>query len=135
MEKTRFTTSQAVLVLGDILILGIVTLIGFASHQALENSGAHILSTFLPLTAAWLLISPHLKAYDLSTVKEPRQLWRPVWSLWLAAPLMGLLRAMWLDSVIIPTFVLVMAGVSSLAMLIWRGLFLIIISRKEPHNG
>jgi hypothetical protein len=135
MEKTRFSSTHAVLVLGDTLILGIVTLFGFASHEALDTAGAHMLTTFLPLAAAWFLISPHLKAYDLSTIREPKELWRPFWSMWLAAPLMGLLRALWLDIFVVPVFVLVIGGVSSLAILLWRSLFAVFFSRKGHQYG
>jgi hypothetical protein len=135
MEKSRFTSAHAVLLLGDILMLGIVTLYGFASHEALGSAGAHMLTTFLPLVAAWFLISPHLKAYDLATVRDPRQLWRPLWSLFLAAPLMGLLRSLWLGSVIIPIFILVIAGVSGVAMLVWRSLFVFFMVRKGQIHG
>jgi hypothetical protein len=128
-------STHAVLVLGDIFVLGIVTLSGFATHQTLDTAGAHMLTTFIPLAAAWFLISPNLKAYNLSIIKEPRQLWRPFWSIWLAAPLMGFLRALWLDSVVIPVFVLVIAGISSLAILLWRTIFLLVFAKKEPQYG
>jgi hypothetical protein len=135
MKKTSFSPTHVVLVLGDLLILGIVTLTGFATHQALDTAGAHILTTFLPLTAAWFLIAPHLKSYDLEAVKNPRELWRPFWTLWLAAPLMGLLRALWLNTLVIPVFVLVIGGVSSIAMLVWRSLFILIFSKRGRKNG
>jgi hypothetical protein len=135
MKTNRLISTHAVLVFGDILILGIVTLSGFATHQTLDSAGAYMLTTLLPLTAAWFLISPHLKTYDLSSVNEPRELWRPFWSMWLAAPIMGLLRALWLDSVVIPIFVLVIGGVGSLAILAWRTLFLVVFARKERQHG
>jgi hypothetical protein len=135
MDNLRFPSSHAVLMLGDILILGIVTLVGFASHQALDTAGAHMFTTFLPLAAAWFLIAPHLKVYDLGTVSQPKELWRPFWSIWLAAPLMGLLRALWLDTLVVPIFVLVIGGVSSLAILLWRGLFAFFFSRKRSQYG
>jgi ABC-type xylose transport system permease subunit len=54
---------------------------------------------------------------------NPKQLWRPVLAMLLAAPLAGLLRAMMLNSVVIPLFVLILGGSAALGMLVWRGLW------------
>jgi hypothetical protein len=111
------------LILGDILVLIVVTLIGFATHnELLLFPVERILATFLPLLAGWFLIAPWLGLFKPEITSNPRQLWRPVLAMVLAAPLTGLLRAMMLNSVVIPFFVLILGGFAALGMLAWRTL-------------
>lgn len=123
------------LLLGDVVSLGLVTLFGFASHGTLDTAGARILSTFIPLLAAWFLSAPFLGVYRLDWVAQARQLWRPVWTMILAAPFAAWLRAVWLGSVVLPVFVLVLGGVSAIAILVWRLIFWAVISRLGKADG
>lgn len=104
-------------------MLALVTLVGIASHQRLPEAGSRFLPNLLPWFAAWLLIAPHLGVFDLNLVRELRQLWRPFWAMVLAAPMGGLLRAIWLGTTVIPLFVLIMGGISALALLTWRAIY------------
>ena len=108
------------LVAGDIVAFAIVTIVGFASHGTADTAGARMLTTFLPLLAAWLLIAPHLKVYDFSIIIDGRQLWRPFWAMILAAPMAGWLRGLMLNSPILPLFVIILGGVGALTILTWR---------------
>lgn len=112
-----------ILVVGDTLILALVTIIGFARHDELATAGWRLLATFIPLLTAWLLVAPHLGAFDLRLTSELRQLWRPVWAMVLAAPLFGWLRGVWLYAPVLPIFVAVMGGVSALGIFAWRLIF------------
>lgn len=123
------------LVAGDIIALAIVTIVGFASHGTAGTAGARMLTTFLPLLGAWLLIAPHLKVYDFEIVSDGRQLWRPFWALVLAAPMAGFLRGLMLNSPILPLFVIILGGVGALTLLAWRGLYWILSARTQPSNG
>jgi hypothetical protein len=123
------------LIIGDILTLIIVTVIGFASHGTAGTAGTRMLTTFLPLLAAWFLIAPHLKVYESQKVLDWRQLWRPFWSMVLAAPMAAWIRGVILSSVILPLFVFILGGFSAVGILVWRGLFLLVLNRIKSTNG
>jgi hypothetical protein len=115
---------RAVLILGDILVLAAITLIGFANHNELRLFPFYrMLAAFLPLLVGWFLIAPWLELFKPEITSNPRQLWRPVLAMLLAAPLTGLLRAVILNSVVIPLFVLILGGSAALGMLVWRTLW------------
>lgn len=123
------------LVAGDILVLAIVTLLGFASHGSLETARSRMLSTFIPLVIAWLLIAPHLLVYKKIIVHDVRQLWRPFWAMILAAPIAAWLRGIILNAPILPLFVLIIGGVSALAILFWRLFFWLIAEKVMVTHG
>lgn len=118
-----------VLLLGDLVTLGLVTAFGFATHGELGTAGIRMMTTYLPLSAAWILVSPHLGAYNLEWMGEPKNLWRPVWATVIAGPLAAWIRGIWLNRPIMPVFVAVLVGVSAAAILIWRGIYWLISSR------
>jgi len=112
------------LILGDALALAVITLIGFGTHDTLiQFPVGRIMATFLPLLAGWFLIAPWLGLFKPEITTSPKQLWRPVLAMLLAAPLAGLLRAMMLNSVVIPFFVLILGGSAALGMLVWRSIW------------
>jgi hypothetical protein len=123
------------LIIGDIISLGIVTYIGFASHGTAGTAGSRMLTTFIPLVAAWFLISPHLKVYEPQVGSDWHHLWRPFWSMILAAPMAAWIRGMMLDAPILPLFVMILGGVSAIGILIWRGLFMMVLSRIKSEDG
>jgi hypothetical protein len=123
------------LVIGDAITLAVVTLYGFAAHATLGTAGARMLTTYLPLLVAWFLIAPHLGVYNLSWAGEFRQLWRPFWAMVLAAPFAAWLRAVLLGTAVLPIFVVVLGGVSALALLGWRFLYWVVLSRVKRTDG
>jgi hypothetical protein len=128
MENTKTTY---LLILGDIIALAMITLIGFANHNELTSFPVNrILATFLPLLAGWFLIAPWLGLFKAEVTSNPRQLWRPVLAMLLAAPLTGLLRAVMLNSVVVPLFVLILGASAALGMLVWRSLWWLIARKK-----
>ena len=124
-----------IILVGDALTLAIVTLFGFASHGTLDTAGSRMLTTFLPLMVAWLLVAPHLRVFDAELAVDAPQLWRPFWAMILAAPLAAWLRGAWLDAPILPVFVLVLGGIAALAILVWRGVFWFVVSRVVRQHG
>jgi hypothetical protein len=130
MVTRRITRQHAVLLVGDIITLALVTVLGFSSHRTLETAGTRVLTTFIPLIISWLLVAPFLGAYDLSRAFDARQLWRPFWAMVLASPLAAWMRGAWLNSPILPIFVVVLGGVSAIGMLVWRALFLFTMRGK-----
>ena len=131
MDTRRIPRSNLILLAGDALVLALVTLVGLATHGELGQAGVRLWPTFLPLLAAWLLVAPHLAAFDPQKTLQWRSLWRPFWAMVLAAPLGVLLRSLWLGtSAIIVDFVLVMGGLCSLALLVWRILYWVFFHPK-----
>lgn len=123
------------LFVGDALTLALVTMFGFATHNTLGSAGSRMLTTYLPLLVSWMLIAPHLGAYDLRRVVEFRQLWRPFWAMVLAGPFAAFLRAAWLGTAILPIFVVVLGGISALALLAWRLVYWVVVTRVKRANG
>ena len=123
------------ILIGDAIALVLVTVYGFATHETLGTAGTRLLTTFIPLLVAWLLIAPYLGVYQLSLVGEFRQLWRPFWAMVLAAPFAAWMRAAWLGTAILPVFVVVLGGVSALALLAWRFLYWLITTRMKRTHG
>lgn len=120
---------------GDAIVLGLVTLVGFASHETLQTAGLRILMTFLPLLLAWLLVAPHLGVFDPARITAARQLWRPFWAMILAAPFAVFLRGLLLNTSISPVFVIIIGGISAIALLLWRGAYIIIFTGVGNRNG
>lgn len=136
MVKSHSSISEpGILLVGDILTLALVTVLGFARHEELNTAGVRLLSTFVPLLVAWILVSPHLLVFDAGRAGNARQLWRPFWAMVLAAPLAAFLRGIWLNAPILPVFVIVIGGVSSVALLAWRGLYYLVFARKTLSHG
>jgi hypothetical protein len=123
------------LLAGDTLIFAIVTIAGFAQHNELESAGLRMLTTFLPLVAAWLLLAPFSGVFAADRAADPRQLWRPFYTMLLAAPLAAWIRGAWLNQPVVPIFVLVLGGISALALLAWRTLYWWITTHGRAPYG
>ncbi len=123
--KMTISTTQKRLVLGDAVALGLVTLTGFATHG--EAGLAYLprmLTTYLPLLAAWFGVSPWLELFNAKSVCNLRMLWRVPMAVLLAAPLAGVLRAVLLNSVVLPLFVLILGSAAALVLFMWRIIFI-----------
>lgn len=127
--------NRIVLIVGDILTLAIVTIIGFASHGTAGTAGTRMLTTFLPIIFAWFLTAPFFRVYEGEFVLDGRQLWRPVWAMMLASPFAAWLRGIMLNSPIQPIFVVILGGVSMIAIFIWRAIFWFLAGRLRRANG
>ena len=135
MKAIRLAREQPVLVIGDIVVLTLITGYGFANHGTLGSAGLRILATLVPLLFAWFLISPFLGVFDSSLVNDPRQLWRPFLAMILAAPFASFLRGVLLDQPILWLFVVVIGGFSTLALLGWRAVYLLFRLRLTTSHG
>jgi len=117
------------LYIGDIVTLGVVTAYGFASHGTLGSAGMRLLTTFIPLLVAWFLLAPFLGVYQNDYRDDWCALWRPFMAMVLGAPWAAFLRAVLLGTTITPLFVVILGGVSALAIVFWRGLAVIVFRR------
>jgi len=131
----QFGSGWPILLIGDMVTLLLVTLFGFARHGTMGIAGARMLTTFVPLVIAWLLVAPHLRVFQDAVSRDWKELWRPFWAMVLAAPLAAWLRGVWLDAPILPIFVMVLGGVSALALLAWRALYWVWRNRVGRSNG
>ena len=127
MEKTA---SNPLLLIGDVVVLGVVTLAGFASHDTLDTAGTRLWVTFVSLGVAWVVLAFFGGLFTPARVWDARQLWRPFVGMILAAPFAGWMRALWLGRGVEPVFVMVLGGVSALAILAWRAVYLALYKRK-----
>jgi hypothetical protein len=121
------------LLIGDIVAVLIVSLIGFITHYG-EISGWRWLSTFIPVLAGWFAIAPWLGVYRRDVWRSPLQSWRAGLAAFLSAPMAAWLRGVWLESAVLPLFVLVLALTNALGFLIWRLLWSF-AARRIDRNG
>jgi len=103
----------------DLLVLLVVTWLGFATHDRSLADGRW-LTTFIPLVFSWFLAAPWLGLYRAGAADRVQDFWRPGLAAALAAPLAVLLRALWLQQTVIPIFGLVMIAMTAAGMLLWR---------------
>lgn len=119
MLKSKWT-----LIAGDVIALGLITVIGFASHGETDLSFApRMFTTFIPLVVSWFLIAPWLGLFNAQVTSEQKQLWRPPLAMLLAAPMTAILRATMLSAVALPLFTLILGSSAALGMLVWRGIY------------
>jgi hypothetical protein len=130
MDKSKHISALGILFAGDILVLLIVTIFGFATHGELDSAGLRMLTTFVPLVLAWVLVAPHLGAFDLVRSSQLGQVWRPFWAMVLAGPWAAWLRVILLNAPIVPIFVVVLGGICAIALLVWRLLYWAFFARR-----
>jgi hypothetical protein len=114
---------QFALVLGDSIVMGVITVIGFISHGEVDAASLpRMMTTFIPLLAGWFLAAPWLGLFDLQK-SQYSYLWRVPLAMLIAAPLTAVLRAAELDTTALPLFTLILGSSSTIGMLIWRTLW------------
>jgi len=119
-----------VLVIGDVVAIGILTLIGFATHNETGFSYLpRMLALFLPMIIGWFLLSPFLGVFDQEQAASFHQIWKPAFTMFFVVPFGVVLRGLILGAPIIPLFALVLSAVSAFGMLIWRGIYFL-LNRK-----
>ncbi|MCP3994511.1 MAG: DUF3054 domain-containing protein [bacterium] len=115
----HFTGKQRNVIIGDVVVLVLLTVIGFATHLTLDAFGRMIV-TMIGTVAAWAAVAPFLGVYTESVIDDPGSLWRVAWAGLLAAPLATFLRGMMLDRDIPWVFVVVTILTTSFALVAWR---------------
>ncbi|MDJ0665074.1 MAG: DUF3054 domain-containing protein [Acidimicrobiia bacterium] len=127
----RFSSTQKAVISGDIAVLIMLTLAGFATHLTLDAFGRMIV-TMVASLLAWAAVSPFLGVYREEVLADPRSLWRVGWAAVLAAPLATFLRAVALDRDIPWVFVLVTMGTTAVGLLAWRIAYGWWMARQAP---
>lgn len=135
MDKPTRGAQVSYLLAGDCIVLALVTIFGFSQHESLAASIPRLWTTLVPLWLAWLLVAPGLGALDAARVVDFRQLWRPFWAMVLAGPFAAWIRGVILGTPIQPIFVIVLGGFSALAIIAWRSLYWLLVSKKSTGYG
>lgn len=113
-----------ILIIGDLVAIGIVTLIGFATHGETDLSFLpRMAALYVPLSISWLILAPALGLFQPVTTSNSKQLWRPALAMIFAAPFAAVLRGFLLNAPVIPIFAAVLAVASALGMVLWRALY------------
>ncbi|WKZ39726.1 MAG: DUF3054 domain-containing protein [Anaerolineales bacterium] len=112
------------LIIGDVVVLAILTIIGFATHGETGVSYLpRMAASFVPLLFGWFVLAPWFGLFDRETISDPKKLWRIPLLFLFAAPLAALLRSVMLATPVIPIFVLVLGSTNALGMMIWRWIY------------
>ena len=128
--KSALSRRQLItLIAGDVILLLVITLLGFATHRR-GLTGGRWLTTFLPLVFSWFLAAPLTGLYRAGVADRLPEFWRTVITGVLAASLAVLLRGIWLRQPVIPVFGLVMMAMTAAVMGVWRLVWAAISSRK-----
>ena len=115
---------------GDILVIAIITFIGFVTHDEADLSFLpRISAVFFPLVVAWFLLAPWFGLFQDEITHNARKLWRPALSALFAAPFAAVLRGFILNVPIIPIFAVVLGATTALGMMLWRGIYFL-LNRK-----
>ncbi len=129
------TQKKWILYAGDALSIAALTLIGFATHgEAGMSFFPRMAALFFPLSISWFLLAPWFGLFQVETISDPKQLWRPVLAMFFAVPLATVLRGFILSAPILPIFVAVLVVVSALGIVIWRSLYFafVVWNRRAP---
>jgi hypothetical protein len=120
-----------ILVIGDIVVLALVTIIGFATHGETDLSFVpRMFAAFVPLAVAWLLLSPWFGLFQRETLASPKQLWRSAFVMLFAGPFAVILRGLILNAPIIPIFAVVFSASTALGMMAWRSLYFLLTHNR-----
>ncbi len=131
-DRKRLT----ILILGDLLVVLVTTLAGFANHGEMQTAAFdRMAATFLPFAAAWFLVAPWLGCFDARRMMEPAHMGRAPLAAVLSAPLGAVLRGLWLGAPVVPVFAVVMGAVLGAAMFVWRLVAAALLRRMPPIDG
>jgi hypothetical protein len=120
-------------IIGDAFCALILSLIGFYTHYG-QITGWHWLTTFIPTLIGWFVIAPWLGNYRTENFHTPALSWRAALAAFLSAPLAAWIRGAWLNSAILPIFILVLGLTNALGFFGWRVLWSLIL-RRNNRNG
>lgn len=114
-----FTPSQRRAIIGDLVVLFLLTIVGFATHLTLDAFG-RMAVTLVATLLAWAAVAPFMDVYSPSVINDPKAIWRIGWAWVIAAPLATFLRGAMLMRDIPPVFVLVTILVNGFGLVAWR---------------
>ena len=114
----------AVVVSGDIAVFLAFVILGRAEHEI--TLGQALFRTALPFGFVWVVGSPWLGAYRVSTLYDLRTMAWKIPLIWLLCGLVALVvRALLTDQSLILSFAIVSIAVKGVILISWRGVFIL----------
>lgn len=104
---------------GDVVVLAVLTAIGFATHSTLGDTGRLVVTT-LGALAAWGIVGPWFGVFSTAVLTRWTAVWQVALAWAVAAPAAGFLRGLLLDVNVSATFILVTIAVNGAALVVWR---------------
>lgn len=128
---------QILLLIDDTVIVFLIALIGIRYHQTDPDIFTRLPYTFFPFLAAWVLFSRFLQLYDPTVAADWKQIWRVIAAAAFAAPAGAAIRALWLNTPLVPIFAFIMGAALGLGLLISRSLFILAFGHRwaKRTNG
>jgi len=124
-------SKKNILILGDILMIAILTIIGFVSHGEADASFIPRMgTTFFPAVIGWFLLAPWFGLFDETVAVNSKLLWRVPLAMLIAAPLASILRSAMLGSAALPLFTLILGSTFAVGMSVWRTAYLFFMKRR-----
>jgi len=118
------------IILGDGLFLLGVTLAGEVTH-GISLLSPRWLTTFIPLLIGWALSAPPLGLYHTLYANRFGVSVRTLWAVLLAVPLAIWLRGFWLQTAVVPLFVLVLTATTGVALATWREIAALVLRSRK----
>jgi len=109
-------------VVGDVVVLIVLTVIGFASHSTLDETW-RLLVTTVGVLVAWAIVGPWFGVFSTQVLTRRLAVWKVALAWAIAAPVAGFLRGLVLDLSVSATFILVTIAVNGAALVIWRAAY------------
>ena len=106
-------------IVGDIAVLVIITVLGFATHHTLDAYWRMSVTVLVTLIA-WAVVAPWYDAYSTTTLTRPLSVWKILLATVVATPLAAFLRGWFLGIEVSSTFILTGIAFNGLAMILWR---------------
>ncbi len=115
------TASRRRAIAGDMVVLILLVVVGFASHAEL-SAIPRMVGTVVVFGASWFLVAPFFGLFDVPALTRPVDaLWRTALAWLVAAPLGAFLRSVALDrATIVVVFVMVTIAVNGTGLVLWR---------------
>ena len=122
----------ALAVLGDALVFVLFVVLTPIEHGSVEI--AAYWRTGLPFAGVWLLVSPWLGAFRVSTLTRPRlAAWR-VPLIWIGCGIVAVMLRIWLtDRTFSWAFTLASIALVAAMLLAWRTLLILAVRRIAPR--
>lgn len=130
IARVSFTT---VVIAGDIAIFAVFVIFGKAEHNV--AIGQALIRTALPFGLVWILCSPWLGAYKISTLYNLSSVVWKIPSIWFLCSLVALVaRVVLTDASFVLSFAIVSIVVQAVLLVIWRGVFMLGTTRFRPDS-
>lgn len=130
-DRTR-NTLVAVAVLGDALVFVLFVALTPIEHGSVEV--AAVWRTGLPFAGVWLLVSPWLGAFRVSTLTGWRMAARRIPLSWLGCGIVAVMLRVWLtDRTFSWAFTIASIGLVAAMLLAWRAVLILAARRIAPR--